>query len=138
MEPTIKIQKVTADPNLVRFTVQSFDELFREGIGPDGGSIGWHWTYEAVVGYWADEIVGAILFDLPDKGITLSVCHGFVRPEYRKLGIYTQLWNALVKEARKREARNIWSATHLRNSAMRNFWAKHGRQESFVSGYYYL
>lgn len=136
MEVTIKVQKATYDKKLVQLAVSSFNELFSKGLGPNDGDISWHWSYDAVVAYWDESIIGFIIFRHDEKAVGATLCHGYVLPDYRRRGVYSQLWNALIDELRKRGARRIFSGTHLNNAPTRAFWAKTGRREEFVTSEY--
>ena len=63
----------------------------------------------------------------------LAVGIGFVLPEFRGLGLYGQLWDALVAQAQALRVPHISSATFLDNTAMRAVAQRQGRVERTVT-----
>ncbi len=135
MESRIVIGKSAADPMLAVFAAKANVELF-DTFGPTSSHFAFHGSFHAVTAYWDDQIVGFIIFSHEEKEVTLDIRLGYVRPEYRRRGVYRQVWTALVEHARTLGVLRIWGGTDVRNEPMRKFWASVGRKEESVSGHY--
>lgn len=60
----------------------------------------------------------------------LWICMSYVRPNYRRCGVYTKLFHAAVDKARELKLQRIASGTHLTNEVMLKAYEKTGRKKN--------
>ncbi len=65
-----------------------------------------------------------------NRSIALNV--GWVKPDYRRRGVYRTLWERLVEKAQELGAVKILGGTHVANARMRAVGRALGRYEVFV------
>lgn len=75
---------------------------------------------------------GVMTYDHTEHNNEIFIYQSYVIPEFRGIGCYTALWNAMVAKGIELKAAKICSATSMRNSAMRAIAARQGRTEDFV------
>ena len=66
-----------------------------------------HFQDAAVVAHRGAEAVGVISWRLTDGGAEIWICMGYVLPQFRRCGIYRELWEGLVLHARESGAVRI-------------------------------
>ncbi len=97
--------------------------------------------------FWDDEIIlatidndsaGLILWKYSEWVKTVNIHIGYVRPKYRRFGVYRKMWYALIDKAREAKAKNIMGTTHIDNIGMRETARSLGRKEISVNLVYSL
>lgn len=105
--------------------------LIREGLSQPAQIVSW--DDRAIVAMIGDEPAGVMNWREVKHWREVSLDLGYVRPAYRRRGVYRAMWNALVVKAAEVGARRIIASTHVDNAAMRATAAKLGRYEAAVS-----
>lgn len=102
----------------------------------DGGErfVALHWSYNAITATVEGHVVGVIVWvDQMKESKRIWLQLGYVLPAFRKKGIYSHLWRALVGKAQALKCPEIHSATRIDNHAMRDVAKAQGRVEYAVS-----
>lgn len=73
------------------------------------------------------EIAAFLLFNEDETDHTINIVLGYVLPQYRRYGLYTRLYKALVKAAKKRKLKAIYGTIVVGNEAMEAAARKLGR-----------
>ncbi len=133
LSEVIKIEKIYNSP-VGALVVQACAELEASGHGWGMGAPGW----DSNALYIADDgkPVAVLVWSVQDWKQEAHIGLGYVLPGYRGRGLYTQLWNALIEEAKTRKLRSIASGTHPDNKAMQAISEKQGRKVDSI-GYRY-
>jgi ribosomal protein S18 acetylase RimI-like enzyme len=78
-------------------------------------------------------IVGCIVFYEPEdeEGLIWEALT-YVKPVWRRRGVYRKLWTALVKEVQERHVTKISGSVHVENFGMRAAALKIGRRCNFM------
>lgn len=92
----------------------------------------------AVLAFVGGVAVGAISYSYAEWNRKMWIQIGFVKPPWRRMGIYTALWQRLLGVAADIGCQSIVSATNIGNAPMRATSAKFGRQETQVTLVYKL
>lgn len=71
-------------------------------------------------------IVGAIVFTSDEVNFTEVL--SYISPEYRRKGVYTQIWQHLMAKARKRQKIRIFTEVRAHNRVMNDLCEAHGRE----------
>lgn len=74
------------------------------------------------------EITGVLCFRHFEFINQYFITLGYVHPEFRRCGIYRELYNAIVKRAQDNGITRIAGAVHANNKAMQNVMSKLGRE----------
>ena len=90
------------------------------------------WDDEALVAFCKNRPVGVLTYIFIEHLKCFDIRIGYVVPEFRRQGIYEQLWQALVKRAQDQNVLAIESSTAMENKVMRDFAKKMGRRERGV------
>jgi GNAT superfamily N-acetyltransferase len=104
-------------------------ELIENGFAGNVASLPAQFDDHAIVAFDGLKPVGFILWAEIDWCGEASIRSGFVLFNYRRKGIYTALWNALVAKTRELKMHHIASGVHVRNQAMIATAAKQGREQ---------
>jgi GNAT superfamily N-acetyltransferase len=135
MNVRISHERVT-DGAALPLLIKGCAELARRGLLSH--DLPYHFQDKAVCAYSGAEPVGVISWRPTDGGAELWILVGYVLPQFRRRGIYRQLWEALVQHARTIGAVRIGSATNLANEEMRAFLRATGRKETSVVSVFWL
>lgn len=100
----------------VQLALRAEADLHAAGLADD--VIITHWDQSALVAYEAGRAVGIITFEHSKWQKRINICQGWVDPEYRRRGIYRELWNALVEKAKELKAIKIMGYTRYNNERM--------------------
>jgi ribosomal protein S18 acetylase RimI-like enzyme len=92
----------------------------------------------AFICLYGGEPVGILVFSITPWRKEVTIKLGRVQPEFRKMGIYTALWNRLVDYAGRKECTSIRSAVKFDNKPMRRLLAEQGRHEESIHSVYYV
>ncbi|SRR6266404_505712 len=111
-------------------------ELIASGKSEPLLSVGW--DDNAIVASINEKEVGLITWRYIEWIRTVNIHLGWVDPEYRRNGIYSQMWRELVQKARDLEAKCITGTTHMDNYAMRKVARSMGRVEISINLSYRL
>jgi GNAT superfamily N-acetyltransferase len=96
------------------------------------------WDDNAILAVVDGKAIGIITWIYSEWAKTVSIHLGWVDPEYRRKGVYLQMWKELVQKARDSGAKNIIGTTHMDNHAMRKTAKALGRTELSVNMVYRL
>ena len=108
--------------------------LIREGLAPEAQIVSW--DDQAILATIDGEPVGVMLWRKPDHWRDVTLDLGYVRPAFRRLGVYRAMWDALVVCAQDCGARRITSVTSVDNADMRAVAVKLGRREATIGLWY--
>ena len=106
MITTEHVENINRTP-AVLLALKGATEIIEDGFGDSVLLV--QWDHEAIIGYVADEPVGVITFSHTKWVRQLDVSIGYVRPEFRRMGLYRAMWSALVAEAQRRAIPVIWA-----------------------------
>jgi RimJ/RimL family protein N-acetyltransferase len=90
------------------------------------------WDDRALVAFRGNKPVGVLTFAHIEHLKSFDIRIGYVLPQFRRHGVYMELWNALVALAQEEKIEAIESSTAMENKAMRAAAAKMGRRERGV------
>lgn len=96
------------------------------------------WDDDLIAAFVENKPVGFISYKYSEYIKTVNIHIGWVEPEYRRTGIYRQMWDELVIKSRDLKAKHIMSTTHLKNHQMRATAKKLGRNEISINLSYKL
>lgn len=130
----VRIEKGTGvfGTRVLPLAVEGWHHLLTNGL-VDIHVSAFDWDNDYVVAWLDGEPVGLIVFAHQVWNKVLLVRFGYVQPQWRRMGIYQRLWEALVKDAQERKIPRISSATYLTNTAVRSLAEKQGRGELMVT-----
>lgn len=79
--------------------------------------------------YYKDKgkIIAFLIWTSDESDMSLSINLGWVDAGHRGQGLYTKLWNALVKSSRKAGIRTIWGTVLAGNEVMEKVAKAQGR-----------
>lgn len=101
-----------------------------------GGTDG---SQNVIVGVVEEKAVGFIRFyknTHEGTSVYYYIAGGYVKPEYRRNGLYDTMFKALVEMAKKNHIRYIESSTLIENKAIQSVFEKQGRIATTI-GYSY-
>lgn len=90
------------------------------------------WDHKAVVGFVDGLPVGVITFQHTAWMKQIDIAIGYVRPEFRRRGLYRAMWAALVEKAQELKAEVIFGGTAIDNAELRATAKALGRVEMAV------
>lgn len=112
--------------------VEGWFRLFQQGLAGDTVQV--QWDHNSLVAFDNDDVaMGIITYAHLEYLKSLTVCIGYVRPAYRRLGVYRALWDALVGKATEMKASVIDSSTFIENAPMRAVASDQRRRETSVN-----
>lgn len=91
------------------------------------------WDNLAFVAFLDGKAIAVLSYSKAEWANSYLVNTGWVSPEHRRSGIYSQLWDALVKKCQEDKILRIAGATAMHNAPMRALAAKQGRIETSVN-----
>lgn len=83
------------------------------------------------------ELVGFIAFEFEEWDNTYSIGLAYVRPEHRRKGAHTLMFNALVDRMHEHSVSAITSGTHINNVEAQAAFERQGRVATFIRYRYY-
>ncbi|MEI9917081.1 MAG: GNAT family N-acetyltransferase [Methylovirgula sp.] len=116
---------ISATPALP-LAVEGWHELIKRKLADD--QMIFNWDSNALVAFVGKKPVGVLLWAKIEWQKRAYVNLGYVQPDYRRRGIYRQLFAGLVEKAREAKLREIQGITYTKNSALRKFAGIRGAQ----------
>lgn len=98
----------------------------------DQGAIMLVWDHNALVAFRNEEPIGVLTYSDTKWLKQYDIGIGYVEPPFRGVGVYSTLWNELIKKATAAGYHRIASSTHVDNIKMREVAAKQGRTTTGV------
>ena len=125
------VERINGTP-LVPVAIEAWRELLVSGWAADEVLLNWD-----LKAFYAEQagslrITGILLYEDLEWKNALHISLGYVIPNYRRAGIYRQLWNALVEKAREKGRGRILGTSHVRNETMRAVHEALGREPTFT------
>lgn len=122
----------------VRLAARGWLELLDANLIDDSG-IPFGWDYKSIVAYSEDDTpIGVLVWADQAWGNQISISLAYVLPDYRRMGVHTAMWLAIVDKARELKRPVISSSASIRNAASRASMASQGRGETGVSTVYHV
>lgn len=103
-------------------------EAFLHAQGFSSPHLHVQWNHEALVADVDGEAAGILVYADVDWKNEVWVVLGYVRPHFRRRGIYRALWEALVVRARQAGRPRIGGDTSIKNKAMQQTMEALGRR----------
>ena len=131
MTPTINHYEGICNTPANIFALKAYVELIEKGWADN---IAQHnWDDKAITASVKGKVVGIIVWARQEWTKTIVLKLGYVSAKYRKQGVYTMLWNELVKTAEGLNVVYIDGGTHVDNKPMRAFAKSQKRKEYAVA-----
>jgi GNAT superfamily N-acetyltransferase len=101
----------------------------------DGGLIPISWDDHILAYYEYNKPtpLGLITWQKQDWCKTCSIKLGYVLPELRRQGMYTELWKAAVVKAKEQKLIRIEGSTRINNTVLQETAIKLGRKPLFIT-----
>lgn len=115
--------------------MKAFTELMELGL-QDATITAPAWDDNAFVAIVDETVIGVLTWVQEDWCKTITVRLGWVHQEFRRQGIYRQLWQRLLDVARSKNVVAIRGGTHVNNIAMQKTMEKLGRQPKYLVYFY--
>lgn len=106
-------------------------ENVESGTGEDTVNVSW--DHQALVAFADSVAVGVITWASIEWRREVFVHQAYVLPPWRRRGVYTQLWHALVAKAVELKVPKISLMTHVDNKVMLKVCAKIGLTGEAIS-----
>ena len=127
MNLKIKRHSIISQTPAVAFAMRAYADLMDRGHTENYPNLNWN---DSAITAWLEEgIVGVIVWTKVDFSKTIQLKLGYIHPAFRKRGIYSKLWDELVKIATNESVWAIEGGTHPDNADMRAIAKKQGRVE---------
>jgi GNAT superfamily N-acetyltransferase len=91
-----------------------------------------------LIAYEQGEIAGFLVYSTVKEAKYYWINLSYTLPKFRRSGVNTLLFNALVKKAEENNIISIRSGTHVKNKEMRNVMEKQGREPVCIEYHYTL
>jgi len=109
----------------VVLALEEWLESYRNGYSDDVMNI--FWDDSALVAYRDGDPIGVIIYRKLSWMKTIHVAIGYVRPQARRSGVYTTLWQAMVSKTQELKFLTITGTTHVNNIDMQAVMQKLNR-----------
>lgn len=130
----------------ISIEVKSFDQMAHKDVtllatlgwvenvehGLSSGELNSHYSYKAFVAYVDGAPVGVVTWEKLGSSNRLWINQSYVKPEFRRRGVYTKMWEYVVEKAKELKVFEIASGTHPNNAEMRAVAKKLGRTETGI------
>lgn len=116
--------------------MEAWNDLLQRGM--TGGSILVDWEQCAFYAEEDGQVVGVLTYKVYDHDHSLYIAVGYVKPEYRKQGVYRSLWDAAVEKAREKSCTHVTGVTHWDNAEMQAVMKHMGREPRYITYEYDL
>lgn len=132
MNVTIENIQKLAGSDATDIAVEGWWDLIQRGLMGDKEYL-LQWNNSALLARdEAGQIVGVLLYQDVDWQNRVGVVLGYVRPTFRRKGVYGKLWAALIEQAQVLGRARIEGATHKENDVMQHVMQKLNRSATRI------
>lgn len=119
---------------LMTVIAEGWNEILQAGNGED--AVCPNWDQEAIVAKVDGDVAGVLTFVEFEAYRHIWIYLSYVRPRYRRQGLFRKMFDRLTEIAREREVPEIQSGVSARNTTMQKVNARLGRKvESLTYSY---
>ncbi len=111
-------------------------ELAAKGMNAPGNYVSYNW--KVLYANINNKVVGVTTYEFQEISNSYWICLSYVLPEYRRIGVHSALWKALLERCKQEKVERVYTSISIKNSSMLDVAKSQGRVPTSVNYVYEL